>query len=445
MKTLDKIADTARKTGAGGPAVELKAGGTETLRSPAWPTPLADAALYGVAGEFVKRLEPHTESDSAAILFQTLAGFGNAIGRTAHFCVEADKHYANINAVLVGDSSKSRKGTSWGQTFGLLSRVEPTWQRPGSGLSTGEGLIWAVRDPVEKQEPIREDKKITGYQQVIVDPGVSDKRLMVMEPELARLLQSTRRDGNTLSAVFRQCFDTGHLRIANKNSPVTSTDAHVSFIGHITKQELIRTLTETESANGFANRILWICVKRSKELPEGGEAHLVDWTDIESRFKAALAFAKTCGEVQRDDETKELWRNIYHDLSAAKPGLFGAVVGRAEAYVVRLSLIYAVLNCSNGIRPVHLQAALAAWRYCEESARYIFGASLGDSVADEILAALRDAGASGLTRTEISDVFKRHRTRAELDRAFSLLMENGLARRMAETTNGRTGERWFVK
>ena len=445
MKTLDAIEDTARQTGANAPATESNAKEINTPPGPAWPAPLTDAALHGVAGEFVKRLEPHTESDPAAILFQTLAAFGNIIGRAVFFCVEADRHYANINVVLVGDSSKSRKGTSWGQTFGLLSRVEPTWQRPGSGLSTGEGLIWAVRDPVEKQEPVREDKIITGYQTVIVDPGVSDKRLMVMEPELARLLQSARRDGNTLSAVFRQCFDTGHLRIANKNSPVTSTGAHVSFIGHITKQELIRTLTETESANGFANRILWIGAKRSKELPEGGEAHLVDWTDIEIRFKAALAFAKTYGEIRRDDEAKEMWRSIYHDLSAAKPGLFGAIIGRAEAYVVRLSLIYAVLDCSDCIRPVHLEAALAAWRYCEDSARYIFGASLGDSVADEILAALRDAGASGLTRTEISDVFKRHRTRAELDRAFALLVENGLARRVAEMTNGRTGERWFVK
>ncbi|MCX6911365.1 MAG: hypothetical protein NTY01_25440, partial [Verrucomicrobia bacterium] len=286
--TLDPITHTAQQTGALPPNAGAQA------PSLAWPAPLTAAALHGEAGEFVKRLEPHTESDPAAILFQTLAGFGNAIGRPAHFCVEADRHYANCNVVLVGDSSKSRKGTSWGHTLGLLSRVDETWQRPASGLSTGEGLIWAVRDPVEKEEPIKENKKIIGYQKVRVDPGVNDKRLMVLEPEFARVLQSARREGNTLSAVMRQCFDTGHLRITNKNSPVMSTDAHVSCIGHITKQELIRNLTETESANGFANRILWICARRSKELPEGGRAHLVIWDDIETRFKAALAFAKTC-------------------------------------------------------------------------------------------------------------------------------------------------------
>ncbi|MFZ2643539.1 MAG: DUF3987 domain-containing protein [Verrucomicrobiia bacterium] len=437
--TLDPITHTAQQTGALPPNADAQAPNL------AWPATLTNAALHGEAGEFAKRLEPHTESDLAAILFQTLTSFGNIIGRTAYFAVEADRHYANCNVVLVGDSSKSRKGTSWGQTFSLLSRVDETWQRPASGLSTGEGVIWAVRDPVEKEEPIKEEKKIIGYQKVRVDPGVIDKRLMVMEPEFARVLQSARREGNTLSAVMRQCYDTGNLRITNKNSPAQSTDAHVSCIGHITKQELIRTLTETESANGFANRFLWVCVRRSKELPEGGKAHLVIWDDIETQFKAALAFAKTCGELRRDNEAADLWRSIYHELSAGKPGLFGAVIGRAEAYVVRLSLIYAVLDCADCIRRVHLEAALAAWRYCEDSARYIFGASLGDGVADEILAALREAGASGLTRTEISDVFKRHRTHAELDRAFALLMENDLAWRKREPNGGRTGERWFAK
>lgn len=181
----------------------------------------------------VNRLDPHTESDPAAILFQTLVGFGNIIGRTARFCHEADSHFANMNCVLVGSTSKGRKGTSWSHVRRILSRVEPSWQSSASGLSTGEGLIWAVRDEISKPN---KDGEI-----VLADEGVADKRLLVMEPEFARVLQSTRRDGNTLSAVFRQCFDTGDLRITNKNSPALATGAHVSCVGHITKQELVRT------------------------------------------------------------------------------------------------------------------------------------------------------------------------------------------------------------
>ncbi len=256
--------------------------------------------------------------------------------------------------------------------------------------------------------------------------------------------KSTRRDGNTLSAVFRQCFDTGDLRIANKNSPALATGAHVSCIGHITKQELARTLTETECANGFGNRILWVCVQRSKELPHGGNTDLVDWSDIEVAFKQAIAFAQDCWELRRDNDARELWAAGYRTLSMAKPGLFGAVTSRAEAYVARLALVYAILDCSESIRRVHLEAALAAWRHSEDSARFIFGENLGDSVADEIRAALAEAGEQGMTRTEISELFKRNKSRAEIERALVLLREYGMARMQPEPTTGRASERWFT-
>lgn len=54
------------------------------------------------------------------------------------------------------------------------------------------------------------------------------------------------------------------------HAPVNTTGAHISLIGHITKQELLARLDDTSKANGFANRFLWALVKRSKCLPEGG-------------------------------------------------------------------------------------------------------------------------------------------------------------------------------
>lgn len=403
-----------------------------------WPDPLEDAALYGVAGELVKRLDPHTESDRAAVLFQLLVAFGNLIGRTAHFAVEAHRHYCNMNAVLVGSTSKARKGISWGRVHALLRGIDPAWTRPASGLSTGEGLVFAVRDAVIKVKPNGEEE--------IVDEGAEDKRLLSVEEEFSRVLKCANRDHCTLSAVFRQAFDTGNLRVLTKSNPAQATEAHICTIGHITRQELVRHLSDTECANGFANRILWVCVRRSKELPEGGNAHLMDFSDIEARLKKAVAFGQTCGELRRDAEARELWRSIYHDLSSAKPGLFGAVTSRAEAYVVRLSLVYAVLDCSETIRREHLQAALAAWRYSEDSARYIFSESLGDPDADAIWSALREAGDAGMTRTEIYEiVFSRHRTKAEIDRALNVLADYGVAESAPDPTQGRAAERWFFK
>ncbi len=124
--------------------------------------------------------------------------------------------------------------------------MAPDWCKGNvaSGLASGEGLIWNVRDPIKRKEPIREAGKKTGkiidYQEVIADEGIDDKRLLVMESEFASVLQVCSRDRNTLSAVMRQAWDTGYLRTMTKNSPARATDAHISIVGHVTRDELRR-------------------------------------------------------------------------------------------------------------------------------------------------------------------------------------------------------------
>jgi hypothetical protein len=99
------------------------------------------------------------------------------------------------------------------------------------------------------------------------------------------------------------------------------------------------------------------------------------------------------------------------------------------------------------VRLPHLRAALEVWRYCFESAAYIFGDRLGDPPADEILAALRDAAPESLTRKEIMhDVFHRNRSAAEISRALAVLLECRLARREEDRSGeGRPAERWFAE
>ena len=149
----------------------------------------------------------------------------------------------------------------------------------------------------------------------------------------------------------------------SKNSPERATDAHVSLIGHITQTELCRRLDDTEYANGFANRFLFVCVRRSKFLPDGGRP--IDWTDLQLKAKAALVKARTTGQMSFDAAAREKWRAVYRELSEGRPGMLGAVTARATAQVVRLSLIYALLDQADCIRLEHLQAALACWRYAE--------------------------------------------------------------------------------
>jgi hypothetical protein len=185
-----------------------------------------------------RHIEPHTEADPVALLVQTLAAFGNAIGRKAYYPLEATRHYANLYAVLVGKTAKGRKGSSWGWVRALFAGAAEDWLDTcvAAGLSSGEGLIHAVRDPVQGKEPIKRNGRVEGYADVVTDHGADDKRLLVVEEEFASPLRLASRDGNILSAVLRQAWDAGRLRTLTKNSPLRATDAHVSILGHITRR-----------------------------------------------------------------------------------------------------------------------------------------------------------------------------------------------------------------
>jgi hypothetical protein len=414
-----------------------------------WPDPLAGEAFHGLAGDAVRAIEPHTEASPVSLLIQTLLCFGNVIGRTAYYVAEASKHYTNIFAVLVGVTSAGRKGSSWAQVLRVFRIVDHEWAqtRISSGLSSGEGLIWAVRNPITKQEAIKDnDGRITGeYQEVEIDPGISDKRLLVLETEFASPLRMMARDGNTLSVVIRQAWDTGDLSTMTKNSPARATGAHVSIVGHVTRDELRRELSTTDMGNGFANRDLWVCTTRSKELPEGGTLGDTEISPLAERLRDAVAFARTVCEMKRDSAIKGMWEKTYHELTADTPGLLGAVTSRAVPQTMRLACLYALLDKSAVVREKHLLAAVALWEYCLASARFIFGDTLGDSTADTIMQSLRDAP-DGLDRTALSALFGRHKSGAEISRALSVLREHGLATvsLASQDVNGRPREIWFA-
>lgn len=409
-----------------------------SLPEPKWPE-LDTAARYGLSGEIVEAMEPHTEADTVALLGNLLCGFGNAIGRGAYVRVGEDLHYLNLFTAFVGESSKGRKGMSWNYARGLLSEADEEWvrERLANGLSSGEGLMYAVRDRVE-----RENKE---GEREVVDEGVKDKRLLAIESELAGPLKMMNREGNTLSVVVRQAWDAGDLRALTKNSPMKATDAHISLIGHITKAELLRHLTETESANGFANRFLWFLVRRSKELPFGGEWFKVDKAPLIRRLRSALEFGRQPVQVRWAGSATEPWQAVYGELSEGKPGMFGAVTGRSEAQTLRLAALYAVMDESHEIERQHLEAALALWEYAEDSARYIFGNATGDPMADALLTALGAAGEDGVTRTDIRNHFKHNAKAERVTQALSLLLKAGRVRQVTEQTGGRPTERWFLR
>jgi len=405
----------------------LEASSNSSSSSPRreWPV-LSEDARYGLAGDIVSLIEPHTEADPVGVLVQLLAGFGVLIGRNAHFRIGGDFHYLKLFLVLVGLTASGRKGTSWSEVHRVLTRVDPAFaDLVQNGLSSGEGLIYHVRDEVRVMKPrkkakLAEDEWPDELVEVTIDAGSNEKRCMVIEPEFARVLKVISREGNTLSSVIRQSWDTAKLSVMTKN-PIKATDAHIGISGHITQQELLRNLQDTETSNGFANRFLWICVKRSKYLPDGGNLSDAALNDVIQRLARVTEFARSTDEMKRSPAAGELWKANYRRLSDGYQGLLGSVTSRATAQVMRLACLYALLDLSAVIDVDHLKAALALWRYCEDSAKYIFGESLGDKVATDIVEALTGQP-EGMSRTGMSNHFNRNRTSREINLALEYLL-----------------------
>jgi hypothetical protein len=379
---------------------------TRDRTSSSWPT-LDTKALHGLAGILTMAIDPYTEADPVAVLLNILAGFGNLIGAGPHFRVEHTRHSLRLFVVLVGQTARGRKGASWSTPRYLFSCIDELWakDRMTHGLSTGEGLIYHVRDARVEKQAIKEHNRVVDYEEVVVDHGVSDKRLMIVEEEFSQALKVMSREGNILSPTLRQAWDTGDLHPLTKSNPIRATGAHITVIGHITRDELLRHLSDTEQANGFANRFLWACVKRSKQIPDPQGIPLSELNPLIVKLQQATEAAKHIGEMQRDPTARARWSQIYAELSAEKPGLLGAITARAEAQVMRLACIYAALDSTSIVSCHHLEAALAVWRYCEASAKCIFGDSTGNPVADQLLTALHDGP---MDRTTISTLCGRN-------------------------------------
>ncbi|MFI5142729.1 MAG: hypothetical protein ACHQHM_01725 [Thermoanaerobaculales bacterium] len=393
---------------------------------PGWPEPPGPAAYHGLAGEIVGAIAPHTEADPVAILSQLLIAFGAAVGRGAHFQIEASSHHPNEFLVLVGDTAKARKGSSWDNVARLLEHADATLTgRILTGLSSGEGLIWAVRDPAGS------------------DPGPPDRRLLVLEPEFASVLKQTSRDISTLSPVLRSAWDGRPLALLTRAAPARASAAHISVIGHITAAELRHRAGALELANGFLNRFMIIACRRVRLLPEGGHADPLADSPLARRLAGNLKTAQHAGQLRLHPEARALWWDAYAKLSEPTHGLAGALCARAEAHTIRLALIYALIDGEHSITPTHLHSALALWDYAAASATWALGQASGDPLAEQIHTALLNSQA-GLTRTQLRDLFQRNRSGAQVEQALAVLAHNDRAHCEQIHTAGRPAELWHA-
>ena len=396
-----------------------------------FPT-LHQDAYTGLPGKIVEAVAPHTEAHPAPILLQYLARYGVHIGPHPHVLAANAKHPARINPLILGKTSTGAKGTSYSVVDALYraaERADPDGYgepvRDVSGLSTGEGLIEMVRDP----DPERDV------------PGVDDKRLLVVEEEFVSVLAAAERNGSTLPAVMRKLWDGARVQTVTKKDPMTATDAHVSVIGHATPGELRAKMSDAQLDGGTMNRFVPCASRRTKNLPEGGNLPVEVLDEFGPLIAQSIEHGRTkvLPLVERSPEAGDLWAASYADLRRDRPdGAVAKMLARAAPNTLRVALAYALADGKRQIDVEHMRAALALWRYAEQSAEWLFGGQIDTGELESLVAYITTAGPTGRTRTEISvEHFQRHRTATEIDAMLATLIGDGRVKQETEPRSGR--------
>lgn len=414
-------------------AATARGGDEEEWEIRDYPDPLADAAFHGSLGALVQRVAPYTEASPTAILMQALVAFGNICGRAPHWIYGATKHHANLYLCVVGSSATGYKGTGWDFVGHLGPEIDDTWKsRIARGVNSGEACVEMVAD----------ERAIPGGG---VIEGVDDKRLFLLETEFARLLSVFTRQGDSLSVIIRQFWDSGDNASLSRKNPISCTGAHASIVAHVTPEELNARLSIEDVANGVGNRFLWCWSVQSQELPT---VVRFDWRIVEPMIADLCASLAHVRARERDYATipmfrtaraEELWRAVQPQFKEPRPGHLGTLLKRGRPIVMRLAMIYALIDRAMDIDVPHLEAALAIWNYAVDTVVYVFSDRLGDPKAKRVIDALREAGDEGITQNTMRrNVFVGRPTAAEVAAVLNRMVQAGAIHRKVDASKGRT-------
>jgi hypothetical protein len=410
---------------------------------------MAEAAFNGPLGKLVDAIAPNTEACREALLCQAIVAFGNILGRTA-WINAGSKHFCSEYLVLVGDTSKGRKGTGLAMIQNAFAHLDSSWSMNCQlgGIQSGEGIINSVRD--EKWGPPK--KKDSAQELVLLESGINDKRKLIVEEEFAQILAVSGRKDNTTSNILRSAWDCPNfLQNSAKREGQRATKPHISLIAHTTREEFrVKSEGTTDAVNGTFNRFLFCASRRSQILPEpkwmewgeeNGPALLKPLQEAIARFSGGEL------KINRDQESKERWRHFYKglDVLTGNGGMIDKVIGRLHAHAARLSMIFAVADNSETIRMEHQMAAEAVIDYCARSAKWIFGVLTGDKTADKVIRFLR-RNPKGATKSAVSiKVFFGKTPAALIDETLAKVKKSGFGDYRIEKTDGRSAEVWFAK
>lgn len=397
------------------------------------------ACLYGLVGDVARAGGDTTEANPFAVAANFMAFMGCAVGRGPYMAVGNTRHHARQFFLHIGRSGRGRKGDAVSLTIRITRALmalskDATPQVHRGGLSSREGLVFLIHD---------------GYNEgkTEVEP-IHDKRLLVIESEFANVLHQGKREGNTLSAALRDCWDGVSMKPATKSNRLWATDPHIAMIGAVTPGELLGLMASRELTNGFANRFMMFWAERTKMLAFPRATRQEDVDDLAKRVHEVLEFCSAERWAEKDHKRVELspdarkrYEKLYHgelnDNSAGER--ITALIERRAPMLLRMAMLFALCDLTTTVEVHHINAALAWVRYSVDSVKFIFSSAADEvavtetnDAAEKILTYLVEKGEA--TRGHLnSDCFQGHATKTRIDAALDELLSSNPPRLTVES------------
>ena len=423
------------------------------------PSPLAPPVMPaegfpGLMHDIVVAACASSEAHPVAVAANVLALFSASIGRTPYQRIGDAVVHARPYQLIVGRSGKSRKGTAEHAPREMFRRADAILRKRhnnddrlrihAGGLSSGEGIGYAIRDP---REP--DDKGKGG------DLGVHDKRLLAIESEFAGALEHIKRQGNILSATIRNLWDGRDLDPMTKTSQITATRPHVVLIGHITGHEVREKSTANDAANGLLNRFVFLHVHRPKLVPLPEPTPDAVLEALAARLADAIDYAtngdphgNNAHEVTMGYEAKQLWVDQYPKITRDHDGKAGSLMARSETYARMLAMLFCLMDMRDEIEPCDLLTALAWVEYWRRSIEFVFLTGEEETELDDFTKSVLDLVGKrpGIKLSELQDCWSRKKI-AEVKDSLETLLNMApplIEMRRDESSGGRPAQRYHL-
>lgn len=416
------------------------------------PPQQTDLMLPGLLGEISRTCCNKTEAVPIAVAANLLVWFMTHIGRLRYIMIGDDQQWLNNYFLLIGPSGMG-KGVSGKAPYRIFKRVQEhlelnfkhafdagkgngmkAYPPPNvhvGGLSSGEGLGFALDDGDNTSIPGR----------VIID-----KRLLIIESEMANVLCQMSRQGNTLSVQLRNAYDGVDIRPMTKRDRVSVSDPYINVMGNITPDELLRFDDDkTQSFNGLLNRFLMLWTKPQKLVsrPYGLEQTQIDQfaTVIaenvmlarNGHFEVHWKKIRTLSlPVDIDEDAWDLFDSVYSQLmNQPCSKRIASLIKRHRVHVLLMACALSLFEGLSTVSKGMMQAALEWIDYSRKSIVYCYNthkeqlkSEISHAIARKVLyaIALISHKNGSCTRTDIYNFHQRKLRREQLTQALEILI-----------------------